>query len=84
MGGEKGKPPNIPKTIPMEVGGKSETDPPLQQEEAGAVASYGGSDAPLPHKTVTWEEQVQIMEVNLQRRQLKENCLHPILRGVQP
>ena len=52
-GGEKGKPPNVPDTVPMQVGGGSQTG------EAGAAASYGGRDAPLPHKHVTWEEQVQ-------------------------
>ena len=55
-GGEKGKPPNIPDTITMEVGGESQT------AEAGAAASYGGGNAPPPHKHVTWEEQVQMQD----------------------
>ena len=57
-GGEKGKPPNIPDTVPKEVG----MEPPYQHtKEAGAAAIYGGGDA-LPRKTVTWEKQVQMME----------------------
>ena len=46
-GGEKGPPPKVPETVPMEV-----------CSEAGAAASQGGGDAPLSHKHVSWEEQV--------------------------
>ena len=48
IGGEKGPPPKVPETVPMEV-----------CSEAGAAASQGGGDAPLSHKHVSWEEQVQ-------------------------
>ena len=47
MGGEKGPPPKVPETIPIEV-----------CSEAGAAASQGGGDAPPSHKHVSWEEQV--------------------------
>ena len=48
LGGEKGPPPKVPETVPMEV-----------CSEAGAAASQGGRDAPLSHKHVSWEEQVR-------------------------
>ena len=48
MGGEKGPPPKVPETVPMEV-----------CSEAGAATSQGGGDTPLSHKHVSWEEQVQ-------------------------
>ena len=48
MGGEKGAPPKVPETVPMEV-----------CSEAGAAVSQGGGDMPLSHKHVSWEEQVQ-------------------------
>ena len=47
LGGEKGDPPKVPETVPMEV-----------CSEAGAAMSHGGGDAPLSHKHVSWEEQV--------------------------
>ena len=49
VGCKKGEPPNIPDTVPMEIGGK-----------AGAAASYGGGDAPSARKHVLWVEQVQM------------------------
>ena len=48
LGGEKGDPPKVPETVPMEV-----------CSEAGVAASHGGGDAPSSHKHVSWEEQVQ-------------------------
>ena len=48
IGGEKGPPPKIPETVPMEV-----------CSEVGAAASQGGRDAPPSCKHVSWEEQVQ-------------------------
>ena len=42
VGGEKGEPPKIPDTVPMEIGGKAE-----------AAASYGGRDAPSARKHVS-------------------------------
>ena len=47
IGGEKGPPPKVPETVPMEVCSK-----------AGAAVSQGGGDAPLSHKHISWEEQV--------------------------
>ena len=47
IGGEKGAPPKVPETVPMEVC------------EAGAAASQGGGDSPLSHKHISWEEQVR-------------------------
>ena len=49
--GEKGEPPNIPDTVPMEIGG-----------EVGATARYEGRDAPSTRKHVSWEEQVQMRD----------------------
>ena len=51
LGGEKGPPPNKSETVPMEVCGKGKM-----------AASQGGGDAPLGHKLVSWEEQVQVEE----------------------
>ena len=51
LGGEKGPPPNKLETVPMEVCGEGET-----------AASQRGGDAPLGHKQVSWEEQVQAEE----------------------
>ena len=48
IGGEKGPPPKVPETVPMEV-----------CSEAGAAVSQGGGDAPLSHKHVSWEEKVR-------------------------
>ena len=48
IGGEKGSPPKVPETVPMEV-----------CSEAGAAASQGGGDAPSSHKHFSWEEQVR-------------------------
>ena len=48
LGGEKGPPPKVLETIPMEVCNK-----------VGAAASQGGRDAPPCHKHVSWEEQVR-------------------------
>ena len=48
IGGEKGPPPKVPETVPMEV-----------CSEAGAAASQGGGDAPLSLQHVSWEEQVR-------------------------
>ena len=45
LGGEKGDPPKVPETVPMEM-----------CSEAGAVASHGGGDTPLSCKHVSWEE----------------------------
>ena len=45
--GEKGDPPKVPETVPMEV-----------CSEAGAAVSQGGGDAPPSCKHVSWEEQV--------------------------
>ena len=47
MGQEKGPPPKVPETVPMEV-----------CSEAGAATSQGGGDTPLSHKHVSLEEQV--------------------------
>ena len=47
MGGEKGPPPKVPETVPMEV-----------CSEAEAATSQGGGDTPPSHKHVSWEEQV--------------------------
>ena len=49
--GEKGLPPNKLETVPMEVCGEGET-----------AVSQGGGDAPLGHKQVSFEEQVQAEE----------------------
>ena len=51
IGGEKGPPPKNSEMVPMEV-----------CNEVGAAASQGGADAPLGHKQVSWEEQVQAEE----------------------
>ena len=51
LGGEKGPPLNKSETVPMEVCGEGKT-----------AASQGGGDAPLGHKQVSWEEQVQVEE----------------------
>ena len=51
VGGEKSEPPNIPDMVPMKI-----------SSEAGAAASYGGRDAPLARKHVSWEEQVQMRD----------------------
>ena len=48
IGGEKGPPPKVLETVPMEVCSK-----------VGAAASQGGRDAPLSCKHVSWEEQVR-------------------------
>ena len=48
IGGEKGPPPKVPETVPMEV-----------CSEAGAAASQEGGDAPPSHKHISWEEQVR-------------------------
>ena len=48
LGGEKGPPPKVPETVPMEVCSKVE-----------AAASQGGRDAPPSHKHVSWKEQVR-------------------------
>ena len=47
IGGEKGPPPKVPETVPMEV-----------CSEVGSAASQGGGDAPLSCKHISWEEQV--------------------------
>ena len=47
VGGEKGTPPKIPETVPMEVCSKTR-----------AAASQGDGDAPQSHKHISWEEQV--------------------------
>ena len=47
VGGEKGPPPKVSETVPMEV-----------CNEVGAAASQGGGDALLGHKHISWEEQV--------------------------
>ena len=47
LGGEKGDPPKVPETVPMEV-----------CSEAGAAVSHGGGDAPQSRKHVSWKEQV--------------------------
>ena len=46
IGGEKGPPPKVPETVPMEV-----------CSEVGAAANKGGGDAPRSHKHISWEEQ---------------------------
>ena len=51
LGGEKGPPPKISEKVPMEVCGEEET-----------AVSQGGGDAPLGHKQVSWEKQVQVEE----------------------
>ena len=51
MGGEKGEPPNILDTVPMEISVKAET-----------AVSRGGGDAPSACKHVSWEEQVQMRD----------------------
>ena len=51
IGGEKGPPPKVPETVPMEV-----------CSEAGAAASQGGGDASLSCKHISWEEQVRDKE----------------------
>ena len=51
LGGEKGPPPNKLDMVPMEVCGEGEM-----------AVSQGGGDAPLGHKQVSWEEQVQAEE----------------------
>ena len=48
LGGEKGDPPKVPETVPIEVCSK-----------AGAAVSHGGGDAPLSRKHVSWEEEVR-------------------------
>ena len=48
LGGEKGPPPKVPETVPMEV-----------CSEVGAAASQGGRDVPPSCKHISWEEQVQ-------------------------
>ena len=71
-GGKKGKPLNIPNTVPMEVGGEPQT------EEAGAAASYGGGNAPLPCKHLMWEEQVQMQDDEAQSsREVPQRELPP-------
>ena len=47
MGGEKGDPPKVSETVPMEV-----------CSEAGAAVSQGDGDTCPSHKHVSWEEQV--------------------------
>ena len=47
LGGEKGPPPKVSETVPMEVCSK-----------VGAAASQGGGDAPPSCKHISWEEQV--------------------------
>ena len=47
MGREKGPPPKVPETVPMEVCSK-----------AREAASQGGGDTPQSRKHVSWEEQV--------------------------
>ena len=47
IGGEKGPPPKVPETVPMEV-----------CSEAGAAVSQAGGDAPLSRRHISWEEQV--------------------------
>ena len=47
IGGEKGPPPKVSETVPMEV-----------CSEAGAAVSQGGGDAPPSCKHISWEEQV--------------------------
>ena len=49
--GEKGPPPKDSETVPMEVCGKEQM-----------AVSQGGGDAPLSHRQVSWEEQVQAEE----------------------
>ena len=48
IGGEKGPPPKVSETVPIEV-----------CSEVGAAASQGGGDAPLSRKHISWEEQVR-------------------------
>ena len=62
MGGEKGPPPNRSEMVPMEVCGERET-----------AANQGGGDAPLGHKQVSWEEQVQAEEVRRPKDNPKRN-----------
>ena len=50
-GGEKGPPPKVPETVPIEV-----------CNEAEMAASQGGGDAPPGSKCIAWEEQVQVEE----------------------
>ena len=51
MGGEKGEPPSISDTVPMEIGVKAET-----------AVSRGDGHAPSANKHIYWEEQVQLRD----------------------
>ena len=68
LGGEKGDPPKVPETVPMEV-----------CREAGAAASHGGRDAPPSHKHITWEEQVQDEEERASKEAPKRELPPPPL-----
>ena len=70
MGGEKGPPPKVPKTVPMEVCSK-----------AGAATSQGGGDAPLSHKHVSWEEKVRDEEEQESMEASRRELPPPLQRG---
>ena len=68
LGGEKGDPPKVPETVPMEVCSK-----------AGAAVSHGGGDTPPSHKHITWEEQVQDEEEQASKEAPKRELPPPPL-----
>ena len=70
IGGEKGPPPKVPETVPMEV-----------CSEAGAAASQGGRDAPLSHKHISWEEQVRDEEERVSTEAPRRELLLPLQQG---
>ena len=70
VGGEKGTPPKVLETVPMEV-----------CSEAGAAASQGDGDAPPSHKHVSWKEQVQDEEEQVSMEAPRRELPPPPQRG---
>ena len=70
IGGEKGPPPKVLETVPMEVCSK-----------AGAATSQGGGDAPLSHKHVSWEEQVWDEEERASTEAPRRELPSPLQQG---